>query len=59
MLVSKLTPEQTKSLQEILCTAELRKINKQSKDIQKSGGNIYIIDMTLCLNNILNDNQTF
>lgn len=46
MLVSKLTPEQTKSLQEILMTAELRKINKQSKDIQKSGGNIHIMNMT-------------
>jgi len=38
LLTSKLTPEQSKSLKDILVTADQRKAAKESKQIEKQGG---------------------
>lgn len=38
MLTEKLTPEHQKALQEIMVTAEQKKHQKRSKEIEKSGG---------------------
>jgi len=37
-MINTLTQEQTKTLQEIMVLAEQRKAQKQSKQIEKSGG---------------------
>lgn len=42
MLTVKLTSEHTKALQEILVTADQKKHLKRSKEIEKSGGQIFI-----------------
>lgn len=39
MLTAKLTPEHQKALQEIMVTAEQKKHQKRSKEIEKAGGN--------------------
>lgn len=38
MLTSKLTGEHTKALKEIIVTAEQKKADKISKELEKSGG---------------------